>query len=193
MARIKVTDERHGRTLRTGVNGRIFEIPVGSEQEVDDGLVDHLRGLGVRFEEVEDNSRGAGSAQGSEAGPALASPHDVRAPAMDAKSLDNSRYNGDQPGDVTSSGGVAGASGQRQSIEDAARISDIRVAAERRSADDAPAAELAGEGEQGLPEADPQPVEPSHQETDEEKEARKQAEKDEKKAKKQAKKSSKSK
>lgn len=144
---IKIDRDRHGPTLRGGVNGRIFEIPTDSNYEATELLVEHLRNSGVSFETVD----GAGSKEGSgDPAPNPAKPH------MAAKSLDNS--GGDQPGDVTD--GPAGAprpAADLSLVEEDARISDIRVAAERRTKDDASPAELAGEGEGGTPKVEANP------------------------------------
>ncbi len=163
MARIKITDDRQGRTFRTGINGMQYDIPVGSEQEVDDGLIDHLKGLGVAFDEIETSRRASSSKEGSEGELAPVGPHDVRAPAMDAKSLGDRPLAGDQPGDVTASGGVGFGLEGKLSIEDRAKISDTRVAAERSTKADVSAAELAGEGELGTDATKPaQGVQPTH-------------------------------
>lgn len=162
MATIKITDDRQGRSFRTGVNGKFFDLPVNQETQVDDLLLDHLRTLGVAFDEVA-SERGAGSKEGS-VDLAPIGPHDVSFPGTATKSLNTSPTSGDQPGDVVE-GGVAFGGTIGQTIEDAARISDIRVAAERRSATDGSVsvAELAGEGELGTKATEPaQGIEPSH-------------------------------
>jgi hypothetical protein len=171
---IKVTDDRQGATFRTGVNGRFFDLPLNQEIAVDPSLVDHLTSIGCRFEEV-DAKRASSSKEGSGDGLAPTGPHDVRAPGTDAKSLNDRPLAGDQPGDVTEGGVQYGSTGAGfgGSIEEDAKVSDIRVAAERKAADDAPVAEKAGEGEQGTPTAKPQSVKPSHKETDAERKAKK--------------------
>lgn len=164
MARIKVTDDRQGRSFRTGVNGRFYDFQLNQEVEVDDAMVDHLKGLGVAFEEVSASKRASSSEEGSEEGLAPTGPHDVRAPATDAKAVGDRQLAGDQPGDVTESGGVSyGVAGPGPSIEEDAKISDIRVAAERRAPKDASVAELAGEGESDTDATKaPQGVKPTH-------------------------------
>lgn len=160
--KIKITDDRQGRTFRTGVNGRFYDLPVNQEVEVDSGLIDHLKGLGVAFED-DASKRASRSLEGSGEGLAPIGPHSVRAPAMDAKSLGDRPLAGDQPGDVTASGGVSFGTVGGLSIEEAARISDIRVAAERSVDKDAPAAARAGEGELGTDKVKPaQGVKPTH-------------------------------
>jgi hypothetical protein len=174
MARIKITDDRQGRSFRTGVNGRFYDLGINREIEVDDGMIDHLKGLGVSFEEIEGSKGASASKEGSGEGLAPIGPHDVRAPALDPRSLDERPLAGDQPGDVTASGGVrfTATGNEGPTIEDDARISDIRVAAERRAPKDASVAEVAGEGESGTDETKaPQPVAPSHKETAAEKKA----------------------
>lgn len=161
---IKITDDRQGNTFRTGVNGRLFDLPIKQEIKVDAALCEHLEGIGVRFDEVD--GKGAGSAkEGSGDGLAPIGPHDVRAPGTDAKSLNDRPLAGDQPGDVTASGGVAytpDGTWPGSNITDDAAVSDIRVAAERGAKDDASVAELAGEGEQGKAKSKPQTGGASH-------------------------------
>ena len=172
---IKVTDDRQGRSFRTGINGRYFDIPVNQRFEAEELLVEHLRSQGVAFDELE-GERASRSKEGSGEGlaPQPLGPHDVRAPGTDAKSLGDRPLAGDQPGDVTESGGVRFASGPGPSIEEDAKVSDIRVAAERASGKDAPVAEKAGEGEGGTEEHPaPQGVQPTHRASAEEKKARK--------------------
>lgn len=164
---IKITDDRQGATFRTGINGKLFDLPTNQELNVDEALVEHLEGIGARFEEVEDAKRASSSKEGSVDELARPiGPHDVIAAGTKPKSLDNSASNGDQPGDVTA-GGVQMDSGYSQgnSIKEDAEVSDTRVAAERRAPKDASVAELAGEGEQGTEKSDPQSVEPSHKDT----------------------------
>lgn len=170
MPTIKITDDRQGRTFRTGVNGRLFDLPLNQELAVSDAMVEHLRGIGVRFDEVE-TKRAGSSKEGSGEGLARAiGPHDVEFPGTVAKGADDRALAGDQPGDVTTLGaGVSVVNPDEDivgdHIKDDAEVSDIRVAAERVAPRDAPVAELAGEGEGGTKEADPQPVEPSHKDT----------------------------
>ncbi len=170
MARIKITDTSQGRSFRTGINGRFYDLGVNREIEVDDLMLDHLTGLGVPFDEIEGASKRAGSSdEGSEEGLAPTGPHDVIAPAMDPRTVGDrvaaGGIAGDQPGDVTA-GGVKFSGGGGTSIKEDAEVSDIRVAAERRSDKEASVAERAGEGESGTKATDaPQPVEPSHKET----------------------------
>lgn len=181
MATIKVNDGRQGGSFRTGINGRMYDLPVGKEQEVDDLLVDHLRGLGVDFEEVEQSKGARSSKEGSEEGLAPIGPHDVRMAGTETKSLDDRPQAGDQPGDVTESGGVGFQSIGGQSIEDATRISDIRVAAERVTTKDDSVALRAGEGELGTEATEPpQGIKPTHVESDEEKRASKEQDQQEK-------------
>lgn len=159
MARIKITDSRHTRTFRTGINGRYFEIPVNREIEVEDGMVDHLEGLGVAFDEV--SSKGAsGSKEGSveKLAPMGVGNNSVIAPANDPRTVDEAAAGrvlpGDQPGDAIAAGdGGMTAEAAENIIAEDARISDIRVAAERQTKKDAPAAEKAGEGEGGTEKA----------------------------------------
>lgn len=136
---IKINRDRHGPTLRAGVNGRRFLITTGQNYEADPLLVESLRNSGVSFEEV---SEGAASKEGSGG----AAPEDTP-PAMLPRTLDDSR--GDQPGDVTTATSNATDASGRLSLEELARISDIRVAAERRVERDASIAARAGEGEGG--------------------------------------------
>jgi hypothetical protein len=179
MARIKVTDTSQGRSFRTGVNGRFYDLPVGVEQNVDDALLDHLEGLGVAFETIEGPSKRASSSkEGSEDGLAPIGPHDVLAPAMvprvlgERESFKNGSIPGDQPGDLTA-GGVKFSGGAGTSIVEDAEVSDIRVAAERSAPEDASVARIAGEGEGGTKSVDaPQPVAPSHKETAAEKKSK---------------------
>jgi hypothetical protein len=157
---IKITDNRYGESLRTGINGLLYDIPVNSEVKVEDALAEHLRGLGVAFDEPRASSKGAsGSEEGS--GDQLApialgfgGGAGVEAPAMRPKSLNNS--GGTQPGDVTGSAASEGderegreAPVPQDVIEANAAVSDIRVKGERRSLQFASVAEIAGEGEQG--------------------------------------------
>src|SRR5687767_15937701 len=121
--RIKITDDRQGATFRTGINGRMWDFPLNQEIAAEEVLIDHLRTIGCRFEEVD--SRASSSKEGSGGGLAPLGPHDVRAPGTDAKSLGDRPLAGDQPGDVTESGGVRFAEGAGPSVEDDARISDI--------------------------------------------------------------------
>lgn len=173
---IKITDDRQGGTYRTGVNGRIFDLPLNTELTVDEALADHLKGIGCRFDEVE-AKRASSSKEGS--GEELVrpiGPHDVIAAGTVVKSLGDRPLAGDQPGDVTE-GGVrfpAGAADTHGSaiLEDA-EASNLRVAAERSAPKDASVAEKAGEGEGGTPKAEAQAVEPSHEETKEERKAAK--------------------
>jgi hypothetical protein len=155
MARIKVTDSRQGRTFRTGINGRFYDIPLNTDIEVEDEMVEHLKGLGVAFDEVSTKGSSA-SKEGSVdvLAPAALGPNDVIAPADAPRSQDDpSRLSpqGDQPGDVTAAGGLRTSTGQGSSpsIAEDAKVSDIRVAAERQTKADAPVAEKAGEGEGG--------------------------------------------
>lgn len=174
MATIKITDDRQGATYRTGVNGRLFDLPLNQELNVDDALVDHLKGIGARFDEV-DAKRAGSSKEGSGDDLVRAiGPHDVVHAGTVAKGLnDRPLLAGDQPGDVTESGGVAYSSGLATggNIRDDAEISDIRVAAERKAPQRAPAAEIAGEGEGGTPTAEGQGFEPTHKYSAEEKKA----------------------
>lgn len=162
MPTIKITDDRQGATFRTGVNGRLFDLPINTEIPVSDAMCDHLKGIGVRFEEV-DAKRASSSKEGSGEGLARAiGPHDVISAGNAIKSLnDGNRLSGapagDQPGDVTSEGAaVRFTDGERphgDMIEEDAKVSDIRVAAERQADKDAPVAEKAGEGEGGTDKA----------------------------------------
>ena len=145
---IKVNRDRHGPTLRGGINGRVFTIPTGSNYEAEEVLVEHLRNSGVSFEEVSD---GAGSKEGS-GDPA---PNYDTFPAMAPRSLDDS--GGTQPGDVTTANSDPGPSENVLSIEERAALSDIRVAAERRTKADDPVAAQAGEGEGGTPKVEANP------------------------------------
>lgn len=177
MARIKVTDDRQGRSFRTGINGRFYDIPINQEIEVEDEMVDHLKGLGVSLDEVSSKGSSA-SKEGSVdvLAPAGLGANDVRAPGTDTRSLNEPGrlLPGDQPGDVTASGGVRNSTGQGHSVSiaDDARVSDIRVSAERTADKDAPVAERAGEGEGGTKKA-PVPKAAPHKETAEEKAAKK--------------------
>jgi hypothetical protein len=161
---IKITDNRYGESLRTGINGLLYDIPVNTEVKVEDALAEHLRGLGVAFDEPRASSKGAsGSEEGS--GDQLApialgfgGSSTVEAPAMRPKSVGQS---GTQPGAVTSAGGGeedeeaegrTGA-GQQDVIEAQSAVSDVRVKGERRSDQFASVAEIAGEGESGEPPA----------------------------------------
>lgn len=171
---IKITDDRQGATFRTGINGKLFDLPLNTPLEVDEAMCDHLDAIGCRFDEVEAKRAGS-SKEGS--GDDLVrpiGPHDVIAAGTAVKSLNQRPLMGDQPGDVTA-GGVRYDTGKPHggSITDDAEVSDIRVAAERRAPKDASVAEKAGEGEQGEPKSDPQPVKPSHKQTAEEKKAAK--------------------
>lgn len=182
MARIKVTDSRQGRSFRTGINGRFYDIPLNQELEVEDEMVEHLKGLGVAFDEIEGKSKGASASKEGSVdvlAPAALGAADVLAPA-DAPRSQNEPWRlspqGDQPGDVTPAGGqkVSTGQGHSVSIADDAKISDIRVAAERSADKEASVAELAGEGEGGTPKAEvPSPA--PHKETAEEKAAKKDA------------------
>lgn len=130
MARIKVTDNRHGNSFRTGINGRIYDIPLNQEFEVEDGLVDHLKGLGVAFEEV--SSKGASSSKegsGEVLAPTSAlAAGGVRAPAMDAKSVGQRPLMGDQPGDPVEAGGDGpGATKKVATLERETALADARV------------------------------------------------------------------
>lgn len=181
MARIKVTDSRQGRSFRTGINGRFYDIPLNQELEVEDEMVEHLKGLGVAFDEVEGSSKGSSaSKEGSMdvLAPAGLGSADVRTPATDPRSQSDARLSpqGDQPGDVTPGGSLRNSTGQGHSVSiaDDAKISDIRVAAERSADKEASIAEIAGEGEGGTPEAKV-PAPAPHKETAEEKAAAKAA------------------
>lgn len=157
MARIKVTDSRHTRTFRTGVNGRFFEIPLNQEIEVEDAVVEHLKGLDVAFEEV--SSKGAsGSKEGSveKLAPMNVTNSGVIAPANEPRRVGESGrlLPGDQPGDAIAAGQVGeGGEPIDNIVEEDAKVSDIRVAAERQTKIDAPVAEKAGEGEGGTDKA----------------------------------------
>lgn len=171
---IKITDNRQGATFRTGVNGKMFDLPLNTELTVEDALAEHLEGIGVRFDEVE-TKRASSSKEGSVDELARPiGPHDVIAPGVAAKSLNDRPLAGDQPGDVTS-GGVRYDEGQARFgsvIKDDAKAADLRVAAERRAPKGASIAELAGEGEQGTKKAQAQASEPSHKETAAERKAK---------------------
>lgn len=146
---IKINADRHGPTLRGGINGRTFAIPTGVEYPAEDALVEHLRNSGVSFEEVA--SEGGKSKEGSGDLP----PEDAK-PHMLPKSLDDS--GGGQPGDVTAATGNPDAKEVNATFAEDAEISDVRVAAERRTPIDignVSPAELAGEGEQGTPKPKP--------------------------------------
>jgi len=165
---IKITDNRYGESFRTGVNGLLYDIPVNQEVLVEDALAEHIRGLGVAFDQPRPASKGAsGSEEGSgdqlaPLGRSFGGASLVEAPAMKTKSLDNS--GGTQPGDVT---GAVVAEGEDEpeltplaepslnSIEESAEVSDIRVAGERRAHQQASVAEIAGEGEGGTTPAIP--------------------------------------
>lgn len=163
MARIKITDDRQGRSFRTGVNGRFYDFPLNTEQNVDDEMLQHLKDLGVAFDEV--SSKGAASKEGSD-GAAPIGDHDVLMSGTVAKSLGERPLMGDQPGDLTSSGGVRFAStGAGPSIADDAAVSDIRVASERATPPDAAIADIAGEGEGGTTKT-PAPKAALHKDTD---------------------------
>jgi hypothetical protein len=174
MPTIKITDDRQGATFRTGINGRLFDLPINQELNVSDAMVEHLRGTGVRFDKV-DAKRASSSKEGSVEGLARPiGPHDVEFPGTAAKGADagprpSGAEAGDQPGDVTTAGAeVQHTDGERphgDMIEEDAKVSDIRVAAERTAAKDAPVAEKAGEGEGGTDKASPQDVTPSHKDT----------------------------
>ena len=168
---IKVTDDRFGATFRTGVNGKMFDLPLNQELTVDDAFVAHLEGIGARFDEV-DAKRASSSKEGSVDDLVRpVGPHDVISAGTAVKSLGDRPLAGDQPGDVTA-GGVrydGDTSAKGSSLLEDAKASDKRVAAERRAPKDASVAELAGEGEGGTPKAKAQPVEPSHVATAEEK------------------------
>jgi hypothetical protein len=168
MPTIKITDDRQGRTFRTGVNGKLFDLAINQEINVTDEMVDHLRGIGVRFDEV-DTKRANSSEEGSGEGLVRAiGPHDVSFPGTAAKSADDRIMAGDQPGDVTTAGATVAFSDAQapegDNIKDHAEAANKRVAAERVAPKDAPVAELAGEGEGGTKKADAQPVEPTHKE-----------------------------
>lgn len=171
MPTIKITDNRQGATFRTGINGRMFDLPINQEITVSDAMVDHLRTNGVRFDET-DTQRANASKEGSV--DALArpiGPHDVIASGTAVKSLNDRPLAGDQPGDVTGGGTSADvrfndkAELHGDMIEEDAEASDIRVAAERTAPKDASVAEKAGEGEGGTPKAQTQGVEPTHKDT----------------------------
>lgn len=164
---IRITDNRYGDSFRTGINGLLYDIPLNQDVLVEDALADHIRGLGVAFEEP--RSRDAKGASGSEEGSkdqlapigrSFGGASLVEAPAMRSQSLDNS--GGTQPGDVT---GSATAEDEDvldpregepvvNPIEVAAEVSDVRVAGERRAHQQASVAEIAGEGEGGTTPAD---------------------------------------
>ncbi len=173
---IKITDDRQGNTYRTGVNGRMFDLPLNEEFEVDEALVEHLEGIGCRFEEVEAKRAGS-SKEGSVEGSARElSRNEADMAGTRNKTLNQSANAGDQPGDLTAAGGGGPGSGTDggvlgKNVAADAKVSDIRVAAERATAHDAPAAEIAGEGESGAPKAKPQTGGPSHKATAEEKAA----------------------
>jgi hypothetical protein len=168
---IKITDDRYGATYRTGVNGKIFDLPLNTELNVDEAFVAHLTDVGARFDEV-DAKRASSSKEGSVDDLVRpVGPHDVISAGTAVKSLNDRPLAGDQPGDVTSAGaevaydnGSVEASKGSSLLEDAA-ASDKRVAAERRAPKDASVAELAGEGEGGTPVAKAQSPEPSHKDT----------------------------
>ena len=146
---IKINKDRHGPTLRGGINGRMFAIPTGVDYEAEEALVEHLRNSGVSFEEVA--SEGGKSKEGSGDLP----PEDTK-PHMLPQSLDDT--GGDQPGDVTTGSGAGGGKEATATFAEDAEISDVRVAAERRTPIDSSRvspAELAGEGEQGTPKPKP--------------------------------------
>ncbi len=175
MPTIKITDTRQGATFRTGVNGRLFDLPLNTEVNVSDAMADHLRGIGCRFDEV-DAKRASSSKEGSGEGLARAiGPHDVRFPGTEAKSASNEvrpsgAPAGDQPGDVTTNGATVSIVNPDEEIhgdhiEEDAEVSNIRVAAERTAPKDASVAERAGEGEGGTDKADPQDVKPTHKDT----------------------------
>jgi hypothetical protein len=158
---IKITDNRYGDSFRTGVNGLLYDIPVNREVLVEDALADHIRGLGVAFEQPRPASKGAsGSEEGSgdqlaPIGRAFGGASYVEAPAMRPQSLDNN--GGGQPGDVTGSAVPADdedeltpyAEPSPNVIEENAEVSDVRVKGERRAHQQASVAEIAGEGEGG--------------------------------------------
>lgn len=169
MPTIKITDDRQGATFRTGINGRIFDLPINTEVKVSDSMADHLRTVGCRFDEV-DAKRASSSKEGSGEGLVrVIGPHDVQFPGTAAKSVDDGIGNGDQPGDVTSAGATVQYADTDLShgdfIEDDAKVSNLRVAAERTADKDASVAEKMGEGEGGTDKADPQAVKPSHKDT----------------------------
>jgi len=164
---IKITDNRYGDSFRTGVNGLLYDIPVNREVLVEDALADHIRGLGVAFEEPRPASKGdSGSEEGSgdqlsPLGRSFGGASLVEAPAMRTQTLDNN--GGTQPGDVTGAVVAEGedpeltplAEPSLNTIEESAEISDIRVAGERRAHQQASVAEIAGEGEGGTTPAIP--------------------------------------
>lgn len=160
MKTVRVTDDRQGQMFRMGINGRFFNFPRNAPVEVEDVVVDNLRSLGVAFEEVSSKGAGRSSKEGSvEGGPVPTGPHDVISAGTMPKSLNEpGRLSpaGDQPGDLTDAGAelkYSNAGGTGRSVEKDAEISDIRVAAERQTKADAPAAERAGEGEGGTKKA----------------------------------------
>jgi hypothetical protein len=163
---IKITDNRYGESFRTGVNGLLYDIPVNQEVLVEDALAEHIRGLGVAFDQPRPASKGAsGSEEGSgdqlaPLGRSFGGASLVEAPAMRPQSLDNS--GGTQPGDVTGSAVPEDedvmtpyAEPSPNVIEENSEVSDIRVAGERRAHQQASVAEIAGEGEGGTTPAIP--------------------------------------
>jgi hypothetical protein len=166
---IKITDNRYGDSFRTGVNGLMYDIPLNTEVLVEDALADHIRGLGVAFEEP--RARGAKGEEGGaeakgEVGDAakdvlrpVATGYGggsaVEAPAMKPKSLNSG--SGSQPGDVTGSAAPADDEGESREVaaplEDIiavnSAVSDVRVKGERRTHQQGSVAEIAGEGEGG--------------------------------------------
>lgn len=172
---IKITDDRQGQTYRTGINGKLFDLPLNTELTVDDEMVAHLEGVGVRFDEV-DTKRASSSKEGSVDDLVRpVGPHDVISAGTAVKSLGDRPLAGDQPGDVTAGGVSYGGTGPAHgsSVLEDAKAADARVAAERSAKKDASVAELAGEGEGGTPKAKAQATAPSHVETAEEKAAAK--------------------
>lgn len=85
---IKIKDDRHGRFFRTGVNGRVFMLPVDKDIEVDDSLLDHLKGMDVDLEEASTRA-GSSSKEGSvEVEPAYKFTGEVDNISRDAKLSD---------------------------------------------------------------------------------------------------------
>jgi hypothetical protein len=162
MKLIKITDTRYGESFRTGINGILYDVPVETEVNVEDALADHIRGLGVAFDEPRPGKGASGSEEGSvdvlaPVSLGFGGTSTVEAPAMKPKSLGSGF--GTQPGDVTGSPpsddeeepATKDAAQQQDVIEAHAVVSDTRVKAERRSDRLASVAEIAGEGESGSP------------------------------------------
>lgn len=113
-----------GGTLRAGVNGKFFTVPIGQNFEAEQELVDSLRTSGVSFEEIDG---GAASQEGS----GEVAPEDTP-PAMMPQAVDSNYASGTgtQPGNVTEGSDQSDGEGGNRTIAERAELSDAQVSNE---------------------------------------------------------------